>query len=192
MDARTSETVPPPTAAAPQLDAPTTRWRDAVPVVIVLLSIGLADAHYGAFTIDRWAPLAVFVLLVLAMVAPGRRIALPARVPLIAIGAFAGWSLLSVAWAQMPGVAFEGGARNALLAGLFALPIVTLRERRTAQLAADLLVTLLGLIVGGMLIAYLVDPGSLFLAGPAQRITTQSSKCDSFALTACAGKCLAM
>jgi hypothetical protein len=52
-----------------------------------------------------------------------------------------------------------------LLAGLFALPLLTLTTRPAARLTADLLVAVLAAILTGTVIAYLVDPGGLFLAG---------------------------
>ncbi len=165
MDARTSDTVQAPAAGATQSGRVSPAPVQALAVIAALLALGLADAHYGAFTIDRWGPLAVFVLVVLAIVAPVRRAPSAARIPLAAIGGFAAWSLASVAWAQLPGAAYEGGARNVLLAALFALPLLTLGGRTAARISADLLVAVLAAIVVGTLAAYLVDPRSLFLAG---------------------------
>ncbi len=165
MDARTSDRVQAPAAGAAQFAAAPGRLREALPMIVTLLALGLADAHYGAFTIDRWGPLAVFVLVVLAIVAPGRHAPAAGRIPLALIGGFASWSLASVLWGQMPGAAYEGGARNVLLAGLFALPLLTLTTRRAARLTADLLVAVLAAIVAGTVIAYVADPGALFLAG---------------------------
>ena len=165
MDARTSNTVPARSAVVPQSGAGAAGWAAVVPTVLALLALGVADAHYGGFTIDRWGPLAVFVLVVLAIVVPGRSIPRGARVPLAAIGGFAAWSLASVAWGQIPGAAWQGGARNVLIAGLFALPLVSAVGLSQARAAADLLVGVLAALVAGTLVAYLVDPGSLFLAG---------------------------
>lgn len=165
MEARTSNTVPGPTAGRAQSSTHVGWPRDVVPAAIALIALGLANAHYGAFTIDRWGPFAVFVLVVLAIVAPDRQIPRVARLPLAAIIGFAAWSLASVLWAEMPSEAYEGGLRNVLIASLFALPVLTLRGLRSARLTADLLVGVLAALVAGTVIAYIADPGSLFLAG---------------------------
>ncbi len=131
-------------------------------VVLVLLSIAvLAD---GAFSLRQWGPIAVFALVMLACV---RRRALrgPGIVVVGAAWAYALWTLLSALWADSPGGALEGSARNLLYAALVTLPLVTLPDRKAALRLAGGLTLGLAAAVVATFVACLSDGAPHFLAG---------------------------
>src|SRR5204862_7680719 len=135
-----------------------------VPVVVSVLLLFVALSVNGAFAVRHWAPICLFVLVILAS---ARRRSLGAA-PLVAVlGLFglAAWALASTLWAAAPGSALEGGARVLLYAGLFALPVVTLHERRSAQIMAVAALFGLALVVVGTWVHMLVDGESACMAG---------------------------
>lgn len=78
----------------------------------------------GGAAPSAWYPGALAFLVGLLVVArPGalRRLAPPARWALLALAAFTAWSFLSIAWAQVPGDAWDGANRTLLYLTVFAL-----------------------------------------------------------------------
>ena len=135
-----------------------------VPVLVAVLSLFVALSVNGAFAIRHWAPIALFILVVLASAAR-RRLSGPPLVAVAAIWLLAAWSLASALWGASPESALEQGSRSLLYAGLFALPLVTLRDRRSVQAVAAAALGGLALITVGTFMHVLVDGESAFLAG---------------------------
>lgn len=137
----------------------------AAPVGLTGLLLLLEAWSQGAHALRHWAPVAVFVLVALAC-AHGAH---PLRgLPLIAaagLWGYAGWSLLSVLWADAPGRALEAGVRDALYAGLLTLPLTTVRSAAVARRLCAALVAGLAVIVVATYAAMLIDGTDLFLAG---------------------------
>ena len=137
----------------------------ALPTALALVLLLLVSTSRGAFLLRDWGPLAIFILITLAVAGASR----PLRGgPLIAVGAlwaFAVYTLLSALWGESPGHAVEGGARNLLYAGLFTLPVLTMPDRHLARRLSAGLVAGLAAVV---LITYfnvLADGASMYLAG---------------------------
>ncbi|MCW3064000.1 MAG: O-antigen polymerase, partial [Solirubrobacterales bacterium] len=141
----------------------------ALPIGFVLLLLLLATAGQGAFTVDRWAPPALFAVLVLAVFQlAGGRARLRGRWPRLTIAALwglAAWCLLSALWADSPGAAWEAGARTALYAALASAPFVLVRNELSLRLAGGALLAGLSVIALITLGRLLADGPSLFLAG---------------------------
>ena len=135
-----------------------------VPVLVAVLLLFIALSVNGAFATRHWAPITLFVLVVLASAAR-RRLSGAPLVAVAAIWLFAAWSLLSALWGFSPESALEHGGRTLLYAGLFALPLVTLRDRRSVQAVATAALGGLALITLGTFIHVLLDGESAFLAG---------------------------
>jgi len=135
-----------------------------VPVLVAVLSLFVALSVNGAFAIRHWAPIALFILVVLASAAR-RRLSGPPLAAVAAIWLLAAWSLASALWGASPESALEQGGRTLLYAGLFALPLVTLRDRRSVQAVAAAALAGLALITLGTFVHVLVDGESTFLAG---------------------------
>src|SRR4051794_15118225 len=110
----------------------------AAPAVFVVLLLLLATVYHGAFDVREWAPAALLVLITLcALQISGGGLRVDdrwAQAMLGGIWLFAGWSLLSAAWAQSPALAWEGGARMLLYAGLLTIPIVLVPRDRIIEL----------------------------------------------------------
>ena len=70
---------------------------------------------------------------------------------------FRGVGLRSALWAESPGDALLGGGRDALLAALLTLPVLTLPSRRWAVLAGRLLVGGMAAIVALTWISVVTD-----------------------------------
>lgn len=142
----------------------------AVPAVaFAVILLLLTTTSQGGFAVSRWAPLTLFVLAVLlgAVVVGKRAPVIPvwARVSLAGIWGLAGFSMVSMLWAQSSGDAFAAADRVVLYAALCTLPFVLPLRRGdlaaagwaiTAGVAAVALFTLLQLLAGD---------DSLFLAG---------------------------
>jgi hypothetical protein len=135
-----------------------------VPVLGAVLVLFIALAVNGAFAIRHWAPITLFVLVVLASAAR-RPLSGPPLVAVAAIWMLAAWSLASALWGASPESAGEHGARTLLYAGLFALPLVTLRDRRSVQTVAAAALGGLAVITIGTFVHVLLDDESAFLAG---------------------------
>src|SRR3954469_18906862 len=83
------------------------------PVALALVLLSIAVLSDGAFALRQWGPIAFFGLVTLAC-APLIGLRGAALAIVAGIWAFALWSLLSVTWADEPGRAIEGAARNLL------------------------------------------------------------------------------
>src|SRR5439155_951040 len=87
----------------------------------------------------------------------------PMRVALVAIWAFAAWTLLSTVWAQSPALAWEGADRTILYAALVTLALLTLAPARRLAVVGHAVVggiSLLALVSGPLL-----EPYDAFTAG---------------------------
>jgi O-Antigen ligase len=148
-------------------------WRNgltaALPIGFVLGLLLLATAGQGAFALDRWAPPALFAVLVLAVCqlsGGGRRVR--GAWPRLAIGALwglAAWSLLSALWAGSPEAAWEMAGRTALYAAIVTAPFVLVADRLSLQLVGAALIAGLSAIALVTLVRLQVDGSALFLAG---------------------------
>ena len=81
-----------------------------------------------------------------------------ARIALVGLWGFAGWTLLSSVWADSPGRALEGAGRTALYAALFTVPCAMTWSGRSAARVGVLVVIGLAAIAGVTLIDLLSDP----------------------------------
>jgi tetratricopeptide (TPR) repeat protein len=135
-------------------------------LLIVAVLLLLASAG-GGYALSDWYPAALFLLglLVVVAVADGS-VALAARSNVVAVaifGAFAAWSLLSVAWANAKDDAWDGG--NRVVAYFVILAILGLAPSTPRQSAV-----ILGAFSGGVMIltgaTFLFgDPGPTFTNG---------------------------
>jgi hypothetical protein len=85
--------------------------------------------HNGGYDKDTWywgALLLLATLIIAAIAARARSAALPraAVIALVAFAAYVGWSYASMAWASVPGWAFDGSNRALLYLIIFALFLV--------------------------------------------------------------------
>ena len=134
-----------------------------------MLLLVLATTSQGAFATSRWAPLALFSLAVLigALTTRGalafRSLAL--RVALAGIWGLAGWSMLSMTWAQSPANAFNGACQVLFYASIVTLPFALPLGRRALAAVGWSIVAGIGVIAVYVLVRLLVDAAPLFLAG---------------------------
>ena len=142
--------------------------RGAVAVAFAVLLLILATTSQGAFTVSRWAPLALFALAVLlgallrgGLVARSRGVV----IALIGIWGLAGWSMLSMLWAQSPSSAFAAGDRTLLYAVMATLPLVLPAPRRALAIGGWAMTAGIGAIAVYVTVQLLINPGPLFLAG---------------------------
>ena len=156
---------PPPGSAGRRAHA----WWSAVPAAIVAVLLLLATAYEGAFELRRWAPPAIFALLILAtgQLAGGLRMPRSpwTRGALACLWLFVAWSILSAAWADAPAAALEGAGRTAAYAGLLSLPLLLPPQGRWLEVVGGILVGGLAAIALTTLAWLVVDPASLFVAG---------------------------
>lgn len=162
----------PPDAAAAPVPAPASPWADALPgLLAVAAGLALAVAG-GGYAPDRWYAAGLFLLALLLMVVLVAPPAGGGRPSLAAVAggffaAYAGWSLLSIIWAQDAGAAWEGGNRAVVYS--VALTVLLLRPWRYVAAAGAVWAVVAGvsLIAVGVLVATAVqdDPASLFLEG---------------------------
>jgi len=140
----------------------------AFPVALVAVLLVFATWSDGAFDIQHWAPVAVLACVLLAAVqlAGGlTRPSGPVLVGIAALWAFAALTLLSAAWAESAGRAWEGGARTVLYSALFTLGLLSLPDRRQVRAIGA------GVILATVAIAFftlgkmLTDGLDAFLAG---------------------------
>jgi len=155
-------TMPPPQRAQPAR-------RPVAPVIVVVLLLVLATVFNGGFQLRNWAPPTVLVLAVLGAATlaggPVRLGRSALAVAIAAIAALAAWSLLSMAWAESPARAWEGGTRLVLYAGLFSVPALTLRSRRSLETAGAAFMAAISFLAVLTLVRILAEGGELFLAG---------------------------
>jgi len=139
-----------------------------LPAALAILLVLLSGLYDGAFDVRHWGPAAVFCLVLLAAMlvsGGGRRLSRPLLVAVLAIWAFAAWSLLSMTWAESPALAWDGANRSILYAALVTIAVTALpTEREMRALGALLIaaVAVLGLIT---LIRMHVQGTDLFVAG---------------------------
>lgn len=135
-----------------------------VPVLAGVLLLFVAMSVNGAFATRYWAPTALFVLVVLASAARRRLRGAP-LVAVAAIWSLAAWSLASALWGESPEAAIEGGSRTLLYAGLFTLPLVTLRTRRSVHVVGGAALAGLALVTLATFAHIVINGESAFLAG---------------------------
>ena len=139
------------------------------PAGLIALLLVFAIVEDGAFDLRYWAPLAIFVLIILLTMLIGGGLRFPRTRPLIvalaAIWAFTAWTLLSAVWAQSAASAWEGGARTLLYAGLFTVGLTALPDRRLRSWLGIGLVAGVSAIGVVTLIALLDHDTGAFLAG---------------------------
>jgi len=140
-----------------------------------LLVLGYSEAGYypsggeGRAPIG-WYPMALVLLALLAaalVVVPPRRPDRLTGAALGLLGAFAAWCYLSMAWAEVPGEAWDGANRAAAVAVVFAL--FSLWPLRPAAARALVAVLGLGLALLGLVELLRMngsaDPGDYFIGG---------------------------
>ena len=155
---RRPDDVPPPRTAASGALA-------AAPFGVALALLLIALWSDGAFALRHWGPLAVFIFAVLIFAGTNALGSRAAAALVVAIWAFAGWSVMSALWADSPGRALEGGATNLFYAGLLSLPLLTLPDRVWAIRGARAVGVGLALLVGATTLACLFGGDEQFLAG---------------------------
>jgi hypothetical protein len=143
--------------------------QSTIAILFIVLLLVLATTSQGAFQVSRWAPLSLFALAVLigALLVRGTAavVAWPARLALTGIWGLAGFSMLSMLWAQSPGDAFAGGNRLVLYAAVATLPFVLPLSRQTMSMAGWAITAGIGAIAIYILDRLLSGDGSVFLAG---------------------------
>ncbi len=156
---------------APGRDAPQRQQisQATVGIAFVVLLLVLATTSQGAFAISRWAPLALFALAILcgALLAGGG-LAIHSRVIVVALAGIwglAGWSILSMLWAQSSGDAFAAGGSMILYAAVATLPFALPLSRRTLAAAGWSISIGIGAVAVYVLVRLLIAPAPLFLAG---------------------------
>jgi hypothetical protein len=137
---------------------------DLAPTVAALLFIALAVAFEGGFALRHWAPVGIFVVVLLAA-CRRRRVDGAARAACALLWAFAAWTTASLIWADAPGAALDGGVQNLFYAALFALPIVTLPDREAAGRVSVVLAVVLFVMTAVTFVALALDGPGMFLAG---------------------------
>ncbi len=141
----------------------------AAPLFLVGLLVLVSVWWDGAFDLRYWAPLDLLALAILAALALAGALSLPRRGPsavaVAAIWAFAAYTMLSAAWSETPGGAWEGAARAILYAALFTLALgVPAGRRGRGRLGAGLVV---GVVAIGLAteVRLLAGGAGAFLAG---------------------------
>ncbi|HEX4484105.1 MAG TPA: O-antigen ligase family protein [Solirubrobacteraceae bacterium] len=146
---------------APLREAPAT-----VPafVAIALFVIGATDQ--AGFPMTHWAPAAITILALLAITSAAlrvrfRSISSALKVALGCLAAYTALSFLSIAWADVPGVAWEGANRTLLYLLVFAL-FAGWRQRGAS---AALLLSVWTLSIIGLALFVLLHIGGLSASG---------------------------
>ncbi len=145
--------------------------RRVAPALAVALAAGCgtAPAWHGLYPLSTWGPIALVLATALVALVVARRMPLPSRAGLIALGGVALlwiWAALSTRWAESVDQALVDSGRWLLYAVLLALLLAVVREGRTSRLvvwaAAAAVVAF-----GAYLCVRLSLPGSaeLFLGG---------------------------
>ncbi|MEX2025482.1 MAG: O-antigen ligase family protein, partial [Thermoleophilaceae bacterium] len=142
-------------------------YLSALPVAVLALLLLVATWFDGAFAVRHWAPVAALGLVALAVaVLGGARVAgRRARAAVVALWAFAGWTVLSAVWAESPGRALEGGARTALYAVLFTAAVAVPIDGRAAARLGRAVVAGLAIVAVIALATLVGDGAAEFLAG---------------------------
>ena len=156
--------------AVPGSPRPTKRLVQLVPALaLTAMFVALIPAE-GGFPTRVWYPTALFLLgLVVVLALAQGRLPLPVAkssiVAVAAAAAFTAWSFLSIAWADVQALAWEGANRTLLYFLAFALLAALPLTARAAMTVLSVFavgtafVGLLELMLG------LGDPGSAFLGG---------------------------
>ena len=143
--------------------------RATVAVAFVLVLLVLATTAQGAFAVSHWAPLTLLVLAILIGALSSRgRLLIHSRAALIAVSSIwllAGWSLLSMVWAQSSADAFAAGDRMVLYAAIVTLPFALPLSRRTLVAVGWSVTIGIAVIAVFVLVRLLFDGAALFLAG---------------------------
>jgi O-antigen ligase len=149
-----------------RLTAPLRQAPATVPafVAIALFVIGATDQ--AGFPMTHWAPAAITILALLAITSAALRlrlssISLPIRVALGCLAAYTALSFLSIIWADVPGVAWEGANRTLLYLLVFAL-FAGWRQRGAS---AALLLSVWTLAIIGLALFVLLHVGGLSSSG---------------------------
>jgi hypothetical protein len=160
---------PPKDSHAPLERGLATEAIEAAPLLLAGLLTVVAVWWDGAFDMRYWAPLTLLSLaLLLALVIAGT-ISLPSRralaLALVAIWAFAAYTMLSAAWSESADAAWEGAARAIFYAALFTLALATPAGGRARNWVGAGLV--LGVVATGLIseVRLLTGDTGAFLAG---------------------------
>ena len=140
----------------------------ALPAAFAALLVVLATWQNGAFAVRHWAPPALFVLVVLAVVNGTGVVATrsrPVKVALAALWGLAGWIALSALWSESPAGAWEQANRAVLYAALVSLALTAVLGRREGRLVAGVLVGGVVVVAFVTLARLLAGDDSLFVAG---------------------------
>jgi len=139
-----------------------------VALVVVVLLFATTTLQ-GAFALSRWAPLALLCIALLTGAILTRKstplCTPPAAAMLMGIWGLAGWTALSVLWAQSRGSAWIGADRTVLYATIATIPFALPVTRRALAAAAWAPVGGIGLIAAYTLVRLLADGTAMFLAG---------------------------
>jgi tetratricopeptide (TPR) repeat protein len=139
----------------------------AAPAAVLTLLLILSTWYDGAFDLRYWAPIAVLGLVALVVAQLGGGIQIergPRLVALVAIWAFAGWTMLSAAWADSAALAWEGAARTILYASAITLALA-IPTRRQAFPVGAIVIAGVGAITAITLFTLFTGGANLFLAG---------------------------
>lgn len=99
---------------------------DLAPAALIAALLVWLAVRGAGFDLVRWTPVAIVAVVLLTLrlaVAPPtwRAVPRPVLIATAALGAYAAWSGLSIAWAQDKGIAWEGANRTVLYFVIFAL-----------------------------------------------------------------------
>ena len=146
----------------------TRRSLAAAPAGLLALLLLTATFYEGAFDVRNWAPVALFALaLLIAFVLSGAipPLTRPLQVALAAIWAFAGWTLLSAAWADSVALAWEGAGIAILYAALVTVAVACVPgPRQMSAIGAGLVLGVVAIAVV-TLVRMHVEGTELFVAG---------------------------
>lgn len=139
-----------------------------LPTGLVVLLLILATSYDGAFHLRHWAPTALLAVVTLLAMHVARGAVLPrgpVQVAVLAIWAFAGWTLLSGAWADSPSLAWQGGGRTILYAALITLALLTIADASRLALVGHATVAGISILALVTLLRMRSHGPDLFLAG---------------------------
>src|SRR4051794_28698317 len=139
-----------------------------LPTALVVLLLVLATSYDGAFHLRHWAPTALLAIVTLLGMHLAGGAVVPrgaVRVAVMAIWAFAAWTLLSGAWAQSPSLAWQGAGRTILYAALVTLALLVLAPPRRLAIVGQATVVGITLLALVTLVRMRSHGPDLFLAG---------------------------
>jgi O-antigen ligase len=146
---------------APLRAAPTT-----VPALVAIALFVIGATDQAGYPMTHWAPAAITLLALLAIAAAVVRvrpaaISLPVKLALACLAGYAALSFLSIIWADVPGVAWEGANRTLLYLLVFAL-FAGWRQRGAT---AAVLLSVWTLSIVGLALFVLLHIGGLSASG---------------------------